>query len=87
MAKQEPMTQDSASTQEHDEVSAGPPAEPGHGVAGWFGGLSRGRKLVLTWSASVLAVIVALVAIGVFFGVYPAGRAAAMRPIQALRSI
>jgi putative ABC transport system permease protein len=27
------------------------------------------------------------VGIGVFFGVYPAGRAAAMRPIQALRSI
>ena len=68
MAKQEPMTQDSASTQEHDEVSAGPPAEPGHGVAGWFGGLSRGRKLVLTWSASVLAVIVALVAIGATSG-------------------
>ena len=68
MAKQEPMTQDSASMQEHDEVGAGPPAEPGHGVAGWFGGLSRGRKLVLTWSASVLAVIVALVAIGATSG-------------------
>jgi thiol-disulfide isomerase/thioredoxin len=74
MAKQEPMTQDSASTQRRDEVSAGPPAEPGHagparhGVADWFSGLSRGRKLLLTWSASVLAVIIALVAIGATSG-------------------
>jgi thiol-disulfide isomerase/thioredoxin len=68
MAKQEPMTQEPASTQEHDEVSAGPPAGPARGAAGWFGGLSRGRKLALTWSASVLAVVVALLAIGATTG-------------------
>jgi cytochrome c biogenesis protein CcmG/thiol:disulfide interchange protein DsbE len=68
MAKQEPMTQEPTSTQEHDEVSAGPPAPPRRGVTGWFGGLSRGRKLALTWSASVLAVAVALLAIGAASG-------------------
>jgi thiol-disulfide isomerase/thioredoxin len=68
MAKQEPMTQEPTSTQEHDEVSAGPPAAPRRGVTGWFGGLSRGRKLALTWSASVLAVAVALLAIGATSG-------------------
>ena len=68
MAKQEPMTQEPASTQEHDEVGAGPPAGPARGAAGWFGGLSRGRKLALTWSASVLAVVVALLAIGATSG-------------------
>jgi thiol-disulfide isomerase/thioredoxin len=68
MAKQESMTQDSAGTQRRDEVRAGPPAEPRRGLTGWFGGLSRGRKLLLTWSASVLAVIIALVAIGATSG-------------------
>jgi cytochrome c biogenesis protein CcmG/thiol:disulfide interchange protein DsbE len=68
MAQQEPMTQEPMRTREHDEVSAGPPAGPARGVAGWFGGLSRGRKLVLIWSASVLAVVVALVAIGATSG-------------------
>ncbi len=68
MAKQEPMTQEPMRTREHDEVSAGPPAGPARAAAGWFGGLSRGRKLVLTWSASVLAVAVALVAIGATSG-------------------
>lgn len=62
------MTQEPTSTQEQDEVSAGPPSGPARGVAGWFGGLSRGRKLALTWSASVLAVVVALVAIGATSG-------------------
>ncbi len=79
MAKQEPMTQDPARTQEHGGLSAGPaapsphpgpapadgpPAGPGRGFRGWFGRLSRVRKLLLTWSASVLAVVIALLAIG-----------------------
>jgi cytochrome c biogenesis protein CcmG, thiol:disulfide interchange protein DsbE len=54
------------------QARPGTAAEPGPGgapgparrAAGWFGGLSRGRKLALTWSASVLAVVVALLAIG-----------------------
>lgn len=68
MAKQEPMTSDPTSTQEHDEISGHPAGTRGRGVAGWFGGLSRGRKLALTWSASVLAVVVALLAIGAASG-------------------
>jgi thiol-disulfide isomerase/thioredoxin len=68
MAKQEPMTQEPTGTREHDEVGAGPPAGPARGVAGWFGRLSRRRKLILTWSASALAVAVALVAIGATSG-------------------
>jgi putative ABC transport system permease protein len=46
----------------------------------------NGTKPVLIGYSIPLALGVS-VAIGVFFGVYPAGRAAAMRPIQALRSI
>jgi cytochrome c biogenesis protein CcmG, thiol:disulfide interchange protein DsbE len=68
MAKQEPMTREPASTREHDGLSAHPPAGPARGVTRWFGGLSRGRKLALTWGASVLAVAVALLAIGATSG-------------------
>ena len=74
MAKQEPMTSEPTSTQEHGELSGPTAAAPGgrgqagRGVAGWFGGLSRGRKLALTWSASVLAVVIALLAIGATSG-------------------
>ena len=76
MAKQEPMTQDPANTQEHDRPGAsppadGPPAGPARGLRGWFGGLSRIRKLILTWSASVLAVVIALLAIGATSGGTP----------------
>ena len=46
----------------------------------------NGTKPVLIGYSIPLALGVS-VAIGIFFGVYPAGRAAAMRPIQALRSI
>lgn len=45
-----------------------------------------GTKPVLVLASIPLALGVS-VAIGVFFGVYPAARAASMRPIQALRSI
>ena len=76
MAKQEPMTQDPTNTQEHDGPGAsppadGPPAGPARGLRGWFGGLSRIRKLILTWSASVLAVVIALLAIGATSGGTP----------------
>jgi len=59
MAEQEPMTQEPTRTQQRE-----PSADPAPARRGWFGGLSRGRKLALTWSASVLAVVVALLVIG-----------------------
>ena len=68
MAKQEPMTREPASTQEHDELGAQPAAAPGRGLGGWFGGLSRGRKLALIWSASAVAVVIALLALGATSG-------------------
>ncbi len=68
MAKQEPMTREHASTQEHDEISGHQAGVPGRGVAGWFGALSRGRKLALIWSASAVAVVIALLALGATSG-------------------
>ena len=50
---------------------AGATPGPARRAAGWFGRLSRGRKLALTWSASVLAVVVALLAIGATSGGSP----------------
>jgi cytochrome c biogenesis protein CcmG/thiol:disulfide interchange protein DsbE len=66
------MTQEPTRTQQH-EPSADPPGPPGPArrAAGWFGGLSRGRKLALTWSASVLAVVVVLLAVGATSGGAP----------------
>ena len=63
------MTQEPARTQQ-PERGAGPPGPAGR-AAGWFGGLSRGRRLALTWTASVLAVVVALLAVGATSGGSP----------------
>jgi cytochrome c biogenesis protein CcmG/thiol:disulfide interchange protein DsbE len=63
------MTQEPTRTQQH-EPRADPPGLA-RGAASWFGGLSRGRKLALTWSASVLAVVVALLAVGATSGGSP----------------
>jgi putative ABC transport system permease protein len=41
-------------------------------------------RLTLTWDAVLLATVVSSF-IGIFFGLYPASRAARMRPIDALR--
>ncbi len=71
MGKQEPMTREPAGTQEHDELVVPPAAAPGRGVAGWFGALSRGRKLALIWSASAVAVVIALLALGATSGGAP----------------
>jgi putative ABC transport system permease protein len=63
------------------------------GVAGIILGLvasatlsaALGQPVVFSWSATLLAVVVA-VGIGLAAGVYPAGRAARLAPIDALRS-
>jgi putative ABC transport system permease protein len=63
------------------------------GVAGIVLGLvasavlssALGQQVVFSWSATLLAVVVS-VGIGLAFGVYPAGRAAKLAPIDALRS-
>jgi putative ABC transport system permease protein len=47
-------------------------------------GLGDNVQTVISWS-SVVAAFVVSAAIGVFFGMYPAQRAASLRPIEALR--
>jgi putative ABC transport system permease protein len=63
------------------------------GVAGIILGLGAsailatalGQPVIFSWTATLLAVVVS-VGIGLGFGVYPAGRAAKLAPIDALRS-
>src|ERR1700704_6245102 len=62
MGKQEPMT-----AQEQGELRgnpAPPPAGRAPGLPGWFRRLSRARRLAITSSAAVIAVAVALLALG-----------------------
>jgi cytochrome c biogenesis protein CcmG/thiol:disulfide interchange protein DsbE len=68
MAEQEPMTQEPTRTQDHNELNAGMTPGAARPADSWCRGLRRGLTLPLTWSASVLAVVVALLAIGATSG-------------------
>jgi putative ABC transport system permease protein len=47
-------------------------------------GLGNNVQTVISWSSVAVAFLVSA-AIGIFFGLYPANRAAGLSPIQALR--
>jgi len=47
-------------------------------------GLGNNVQTVISWTSVVAAFVVSAV-IGIFFGLYPAQRAASLRPIEALR--
>jgi ABC-type antimicrobial peptide transport system permease subunit len=56
----------------------------GWGASGLFTGLNLGFKAVFSLDAVILAFTISA-AIGIFFGLYPATRAARLHPIEALR--
>lgn len=55
------------------------------GVAGAFAVASTGKLLVLVTLSSMILAFTVAAAIGIFFGFYPANKAAKLKPIEALR--
>ncbi|MBM4430515.1 MAG: FtsX-like permease family protein, partial [Chloroflexi bacterium] len=56
----------------------------GYGAAGLVTPLLGGTRALVTPESVVMALTVSI-AVGLFFGIYPASRAAALHPIDALR--